>query len=257
MRGLRGKRVLVTGAATGIGRATAQRFAEEGANVAVNFIGDPGPAETLLDELGTINPGGTHILAPADIADEDAVDGLFARVVEAFGGLDILCANAAIKVVDEPHEAKIADFDRVIAVNLRGTFLCAQAAIQQFLDAEQPGVIVATSSVHAEVPLEDAIAYMISKAGVSGMVRTLGLRYARQGIRVCAVGPGAILTPMNADFVEDPSIMRNMERIIPMGRVGRPEEIAGVIAFLASEDASYITGQTIYADGAVMIARPG
>src|SRR5699024_7323476 len=129
--------------------------------------------------------------------------------------------------------------------------------IQHFLDAEHPGVIVATSSVHEVVPLEDAIAYAMSKAGLGGMVRTLALRYARHGIRVNAVGPGAILTPMNADYVEDSSIMRRVERLVPMGRVGRPEEIAGVIAFLASEDASYITGQTIFADGAVMIARPG
>jgi glucose 1-dehydrogenase len=256
MRGLKGKRVVVTGAATGIGRATALRFAEEGANVAINFIGQPEPAESLLDELATANPGGTHILAPADVSDEDAVDGLFARVVDAFGGLDVLCANAAIKVMDEPHEAKIADFDRVMAVNLRGAFLCAQAAIQHFLDAGHAGVIVATSSVHETVPQEEAIAYMMSKAGVGAMVKTLALRYARHGIRVLAVGPGAIMTPMNAHFVEDPKSLRYMERLIPMGRVGRPEEIAGVIAFLASDDASYMTGQTIFVDGAIRIARP-
>jgi glucose 1-dehydrogenase len=256
MRGLRGKRVLITGAATGIGRAAAVRFAEEGASVAVNFIGDPEPAESLLDELALIGPEGRHILAPADIADEDAVDSLFAGVVEAFDGLDILVNNAGIKVVDEPHEAKIADFDRVMGVNLRGAFLCAQAAIQHFLDARRPGVIVTTSSIHQVVPQQEAIAYMMSKAGVGGMTKTLALRYAPHGIRVNAVGPGAVMTPMNADFEEDPAILRRVERSIPMGRVGRPEEIAAAIAFLASDEASYITGQTLYVDGAIMINRP-
>ena len=257
MRGLKGKRALVTGAATGIGRAAALRLAEEGATVAVNFLGHPEPAEKLLDEMALANPGASHILAPADISDEDAVDALFAEVVVAFGGLDILVNNAGIKVTDEPHEAKIADFDRVMSVNLRGAFLCAQAAIQLFLDAGQPGVIVTTSSIHQTVPQEEAIAYMMSKAGVGGMTKTLAVRYARHGIRVNAVGPGAIMTPMNASFIENPADMRRVERSIPMGRIGRPEEIASAIAFLASDEASYITGQTLFVDGAIMLARPG
>ncbi len=256
MRGLEGKRVLVTGGATGIGRATALRFAVEGANVAVNFIGDPEPAEALVDELSATGLEGTHILAPADVSDEDEVDALFANVVQALGGLDILINNAAIKIVDEPHEAHIADFDRVMAVNLRGVFLCAQAAIQHFLDAGHAGAIVTTSSVHQVVPDPESIAYMMSKAGVGGMTRTLALRYARNGIRVNAVGPGAVMTPMNAEFITDTAALKRMEKAIPAGRVAAPEEIAAVIAFLASDEASYITGQTIFADGGLMIVRP-
>jgi glucose 1-dehydrogenase len=256
MRGLAGKRVLVTGGASGIGRAAALRFAAERGNVAVNFVGPPEPAEALVEELTLLNPDGVHILAPGDVSDEDAVDSLFAEVTVAFGGLDVLVNNAGVKVSDEPHEAKIGDFDRVMGVNLRGAFLCAQAAIQHFLDAGHPGAIVSTSSIHGEVPLAGSIAYMMSKAGINGMTRTLALRYARHGIRVNAVGPGAILTPMNPQLLDSPASLRAMEEAIPMGRVGRPEEIAGVIAFLASDDASYITGQVIYADGALMLARP-
>lgn len=256
MRGLDGKRVLITGAATGIGRATALRFAEEGASVAVNFVGDPEPAEALIEELMAISPEGGHVLAPADISDEDAVDSLFAGVVQALGGLDLLINNAAVKVTDEPHEAHIADFDRVMEVNLRGAFLCAQAAIQHFLDVRQPGVVVSTSSIHEVVPMPEAIAYQMSKAGLGGMTRSLALRYARDGIRVVAVGPGAVATPMNAEFETDPQVLRRVEHAIPMGRIAQPGEIAAVIAFLASDDASYITGQTVFVDGGFMIGRP-
>lgn len=256
MHGLDGKRVLVTGAATGIGRASALRFAEEGASVAVNFIGEREPAETLVDELTEINPEGVHILAPANVADEDAVDALFARVVELLGGLDVLVNNAGIMLNSPPHEMHIADFDRVMAVNMRGAFLCSQAAIQHFLDVGQPGVIISTSSMHQVVPLPEAIAYQMSKAALGGMTTSLALRYARDGIRVVAVGPGAVMSPMNIAFEVDPAALRRVEDTIPMGRVARPEEIAGVIVFLASDDASYVTGQTWFVDGGFMIARP-
>jgi glucose 1-dehydrogenase len=255
MRGLRGKRVLITGAATGIGRATALRFAEEGASVAVNFIGDPEPAETLIDELLQIHPEGGHMLAPADISDEDAVDSLFAGVVQAFDGIDVFVNNAGIKMTSEPHETPSAEYDRVMDVNLRGAVLCAQAAIQHYLDTQRAGSIVNLSSVQADVPIDqDAVAYIVSKAGVIGMTKALALRYARDGIRINSIGPGAVRTPMNDDFT-DAQAQRRLERMIPVGRVAEPGEIAAVIAFLASDDASYITGQTLVVDGGMGIGR--
>jgi glucose 1-dehydrogenase len=258
MRGLAGKRVLITGGATGIGRAAAMRFARERASVAVNFLGDPEPAETLIEQLSLAYPDGSHVLAPADISSEDEVDSLFAGAIQALGGLDILVSNAGIKIVHEPHEALIADFDKVVGVNFRGAFLCAQAAIQHYLDMAKPGVVVTISSVQQVMPVEDdAVAYVMSKSGLDGMTRTLALRYARHGIRVNAVGPGAIRTPMNADFVRDPSLERAVVKMIPAGRIGEPEEIAGVIAFLASDDASYINGHTIIADGGMVAGRVG
>jgi glucose 1-dehydrogenase len=257
MQGLEGKRVLITGAPTGIGRATALRFASEGAFVAINFLGESDSAEGLLEEMSALRRESTHILAPADVSDEDEVDALFANVVEAFGGLDILVNNAETKVFDHPHEAHIADFDLVMAVNLRGAFLCAQAAIQHFLDAGHAGIVVNVSSIHEVVPQQEAIAFMMSKAGLGGMTRTLALRYARDQIRVNGVGPGAIRTAMHDEFASDIAALRAMERTIPAGRIGAPEEVASAIAFLASDEASYITGQTIFVDGGLMIARPG
>jgi glucose 1-dehydrogenase len=258
MRGLMGKKVLITGAATGIGRATALRFAEEGASVAVNFVGDPEPAEALIEELSDLCPDGEHLLAPADIADEDAVDSLFAGVEQAWGQLDVLVANAGIKVVHQPHEVILEDYDRVMAVNQRGAFLCAQAAIQHLLDSGRPGSIVLTSSIQAHFPVEEiAIAYVMSKSGVTGMIKALALRYARHGIRVNGVGPGATRTPMNAEFETDPEIERAVVRMIPAARIADPDEIAAVIAFLASDDASYIHGQTILVDGGMGIGRNG
>ena len=258
MRGLAGSRVLVTGGATGIGRATSLRLAAEGARVAVNYVGDPEPAEALVEELAEVGPRGEHLLVPADISDEDAVDSLFAGVVEAFGGLDVLVGNAGIKVVHEPHEVLMADYDRVMAVNLRGAFLSAQAAVQHFLDTGRPGRIVVTSSIEAHFPIEEtAIAYIMSKAGLSGMVKALALRYARHDIRVNAVGPGATRTPMNADLDDDPASEAAILRMIPAGRIADPSEIASVIAFLASDEASYIHGQTIFVDGGMGVGRSG
>jgi glucose 1-dehydrogenase len=256
MRGLQGKRVLITGAATGIGRAAALRFAHEHAHVAVNYVGDPEPADVLLEELQLAHPDGTHILAPADVANEDEVDKLFATVIQAFGGLDVVCANAGIKIVHEPHEVSAVEYDRLMAVNQRGAFLCAQAAIQHYLDMRHPGVIVITSSVQGVLPLEEkAVAYIMSKFSLDGMTRALALRYGREGIRINAVAPGATRTPMNADFDVNPATKAVVIEAVPMRRIGEADEIAAAIAFLASDDASYITGHTLVVDGGLICGR--
>lgn len=256
MRGLEGKRVLITGGAAGIGRAAAIRLADEGASVAVNDLRPSDASDSLIEDLAERCPRGDHLFLAADISDDDAVDSLFANVVETFGGLDILIGNAGIKAVHEPHEVLMEDYDRVMAVNLRGAFLTAQAAVQHFLDTGRPGVIVMTSSIQAEVPAEEiAIAYAMSKSGLTNMIKILAIRYAREGIRVNAVGPGATRTPMNAIFDEDPAAVEATSRLIPAGRIAEPEEIAAAIAFLASDEASYIHGQTLMVDGALGLGR--
>jgi len=256
MRGLTGKRILVTGAATGIGRAAAVRLAGEGAHVVVNHIGTPDAATSLVAELEAIRPDGRFAAIEADVSDEAAVEGLIAGAAEALGGLDVLVGNAGIKALGLPHEVEMADYDRVMGVNMRGAFLCARAAIRHFLATDTRGVVVTTSSIHQVVPMPEASVYMMSKSGIAGLTTTLALAYADRGIRVVGVGPGAIMTPMNADLAASREAADAVEKVIPMRRIGEPEEIAAVIAFLASDDASYITGQTIYADGGMMISRP-
>lgn len=257
MKGLTDKRILVTGGATGIGRAAAVRMAEEGAHVAVNHIGAAGEAEALVARLKAINGTGRFVALEADISDEDAVERLFDDAAKALGGIDVLVNNAGIKALGLPHEVEMDDYDRVMGINMRGAFLCARAAIRHFLDADRKGVIVTTTSIHQVVPMPEASVYMMSKAGLYGLTTTLALAYADRGIRVVGVGPGAIMTPMNADLAASPDAAARVEKMVPMGRIAAPEEIASVIAFLASDDASYITGQTIYADGGMMLARPG
>jgi glucose 1-dehydrogenase len=147
----------------------------------------------------------------------------------------------------------MADFDRVVSVDLRGPFLCAREAIRHFLSTGRGGVVLNNSSVHECIPKPKYVSYSISKGGLENMTRTLALEYAGRGIRVNAVGPGAVVTPINRAWIDNPKAKAEVESHIPMGRAACPEEIASVFAFLASDDASYITGQTLYACGGLTL----
>jgi len=258
MKRLEGKNALITGSSTGIGQAIAVRFAQEGANVAINYLkgaDDPEITDTLVRRAckAIREAGCKDLIVQADVAREDHVGKMFADVIKEWGRLDILVNNAGIQKVGASHETTIEDFDKVIAVNLRGAYLCAREAIKHFLSRDGAGVIVNNSSVHQIIPKPKYLSYAISKAGMAHLTRTLALEYADRGIRVNAVGPGAIVTPINRAWIEDPKQKAEVESHIPMARAGSAEEIAGVVAFLASDDASYITGQTIYACGGLTL----
>ncbi len=255
---LLGKRALITGASSGIGRAIAIRFAREGASVAINYRSQPDEAEiTRQQALAAAAEAGHQnvkaIVVGADVADEAQIKTMFEKTLAEFGTLDILVNNAGIQKCADTDQVEISDFDRVLNVNLRGTFLCARAALQHFLEKNIKGVIVNNSSVHEIIPKPLYAPYSISKGGMQNLTRTLGLEYAGRGIRVNAVGPGAIVTPINNAWINDPVKSAEVCSHIPMGRPGEADEIAGVFAFLASDEASYITGQTLFACGGLTL----
>lgn len=189
----------------------------------------------------------------ADVSKEDEVQAMFRDVLTEFGRLDVLINNAGIQKPAPSHEIEMKDFDQVVNVDLRGAFLCAREALRHFLGRGGGGVILNNSSVHQIIPKPLYLPYSISKGGMENMTMTLALEYADRGIRVNAVGPGAIVTPINDAWIHDPQARAGVESHIPMGRAGTPEEIASVFAFLASDDASYITGQTIFACGGLTL----
>jgi glucose 1-dehydrogenase len=254
MNRFEGRSVIVTGASSGIGRAVAVRFAQEGANVVINYRSHRADAEsTLAQSQAARGSAGRDVVIQADVANEDEVRDLFRRSVEEFGRIDVLVNNAGIQKPTASHEITMEDFDHVLNVNLRGAFLCAREALRHFLYHGKGGVILNNSSVHEIIPKPLYLPYSISKGGMENMTRTLALEYASRGIRVNAVGPGAIITPINKAWIDDPEAKAAVESHIPMSRAGTPEEIASVFAFLASDEASYITGQTIFACGGLTL----
>jgi glucose 1-dehydrogenase len=239
----------------GIGRMTALHFAREGASVAVNFARHADEAEEteriIREQCGTTG-GGKVLLIQADVSNDKDVERMFDEVLKTFGGIDVLVNNAGIQIESESDTLSPELFDRVLGINLRGAFLCAQAAIRHFLTSSG-GAIVNVSSVHEEIPKPGYLGYSVSKGGMHNLTRTLALEYARRNIRVNAVGPGATITPMNNSWANDAEKRAVVESHIPMGRAGTAEEMAAAIAFLASDEASYITGQTLYVDGGLTL----
>jgi NAD(P)-dependent dehydrogenase (short-subunit alcohol dehydrogenase family) len=246
---LEGKTAIVTGGAGGIGMAIARRFMNDGARVVIadfdHLKGEK--AEKALAGLGEVR------FIRTDVGSRLDVHNLVAAAVEAFGDVDILVNNAGIV-----HSASIldlteAEFDRVLRVNLKGSFLAGQAVAQYLVDKVKaggsPGSIVNMSSVNAVLAIPDQLAYSVSKGGIAQLTRAMALGLAPWGIRVNAIGPGSIQTDMLASVNDDPGARERLLSRTPLGRIGGPDEIAGIAAFLVSDDASYITGQTIYADG--------
>jgi glucose 1-dehydrogenase len=189
----------------------------------------------------------------ADVSKEADVVRMVGETVDALGSIDVLVNNAGIQISRPSHELMNGDFDRVIDINLRGSFMCAREAIRNFLDQGAGGSIVNISSVHQVIPKPGYLGYSVSKGGMQNLTKTLALEYADRGIRVNGVGPGATITPINRAWVDDPVKAEMVTRHIPMLRAGSADEMAGVACFLSSEDAAYITGQTIFVDGGLTL----
>lgn len=262
MKGLAGKNVLVTGGTSGIGQSIAVRFAAEGAHVAINYRKDPDDA-AQTDELvhealekcvaGIQVHGVNHILVQGDVSKEEDVVEMVRETVDKLGGLDILINNAGIQIAGDSDEQTMEQIDAVLSVNLRGAFMCAREAIRHFLAEEKPGVIINVSSVHQLIPKPRFVGYSMSKGGMENLTRTLALEYAGRNIRVNAIGPGATVTPINRSWIDDPDKKEQVLQHIPMARAGTSDEMAAVTAFLASDEAAYITGQTLFVDGGLTL----
>jgi NAD(P)-dependent dehydrogenase (short-subunit alcohol dehydrogenase family) len=246
---LKDKITVITGAAAGIGLACAKRFAAEGAKVVLSDI-DAARGAAAADEIAA--GGAEACFVACDVGDKAQVDGLIAAAVSAYGGLDCAIANAGIVHACDFLDLEEADFDRVIRINLKGVFLTGQAAARQMAAQGRGGTIINMSSVNAVMAIPAITPYVAAKGGVNQLTKVMSLALVDKGIRVNAIGPGSINTEVFKTVVTDQAAMNKILSRTPMGRVGEPDEVASVAVFLASEDSSFITGQTIYPDGGRM-----
>ena len=250
---LKDKAAIVTGAAQGIGRACAERLARDGVRV---LLSDINAAKIAAAAMAITAAGGRAESIVCDVSKPQAVAAMLAAAVKAFGGIDIAVCNAGVIDSADFLDLDLAEFDRVLGVNLRGTFLVAQGAARQMVAqvkaGKPPGSIINMSSVNAHFGLHDHVAYAVSKGGIGQITKAAAVSLAKYGIRVNAIGPGTINTDIVKAVLDNPDAMRKILSRTPMGRFGEPSEVASIAAFLASSEASYITGQTIFPDGGRM-----
>jgi glucose 1-dehydrogenase len=247
---LKDKVAVVTGAATGIGQAIAVAFAREGALVVVDYVGAPSTAEETVRRIAAA--GGNSTAIAADISQAGQVNSLMQQTIAAYGKLDILVNNAGVEkkfaFVDYPLE----EWNKIIAVNLTGAFLCSQGAARQMIAQGHGGRIINISSIHEDLPLLTNAPYCASKGGLRMLMRTIAVELAPHNITVNNIGPGAIYTPIDLDVQSDPKLNAQLMSEIPMGRWGQPEEVAQMAVYLASDDAAYVTGSTHFIDGGML-----
>ena len=244
---LEGKTALVTGADSGIGQAIAITFAREGADVVVHYGSDREGAEKTASEIQQL--GRRAEILQADLSDPGNAQHLYAQAYERLGLINILVNNAGAGAdVEQSIDTPLDDFVRVINIDLVSPWALCQAAAQQMIQ-HGGGVIINVTSVHEEIPGPGGVAYDAAKGGLRSITRTLALELAPKGIRINNIAPGMIATPMTADALNDPQKAQQSTQRIPLGRPGRPQEIANVALFLASDDSSYVTGSSYFADG--------
>lgn len=260
-KSLVGQRALVTGGNSGIGAAIALALAEAGARVAINYLSNVEEAQALVAEIQA--SGGEAVAIQADVSQEDQVITMFQQVIETWGSLDILVANAGIQQYAPFVDMTLAQWDSVMAVNLTGQFLCAREAVKEFLRRGvvpelscATGKIVCTSSVHDIIPWAGHVNYAASKGGLLMFMKSLAQEVAHMKIRVNAVSPGAIRTPINRSAWETPGMEEDLLNLIPYERIGDPADVAQAVVWLASDASDYVVGATLYIDGG-MTLYPG
>jgi glucose 1-dehydrogenase len=244
---LEGKAALVTGASSGIGRAIAERFAREGADVAVDYLGHADAAEAVVEEIR--RAGRKAVAVQADVSDLDAVRRMVDDAISGLGRIDILVNNAGVEIREDFLDVSEKHWDFVLDVNLKGAFFAMQAVARHLVGRKVPGRIVNITSIHEDVAFLGFAPYAASKGGLRMVTRTVAQSLAPHGITVNDIAPGAIATPINERTLAHPDLTKELEAMIPLGRLGTPDEVASVAVFLASDEAAYVTGSTYYVDG--------
>ena len=258
---LRGQKAIVTGANSGIGRGVALALGEAGADVAVNYIDDDDAAQAVVEQLQGF--GVKAIKVKADVSDEGQVAAMFKQVIDTFGTVDILVANAGLQRDCAFKDMTLAEWDKVIGVNLTGQFLCAREAVREFSRRGvvpevscAAGKIICMSSVHQVIPWAGHANYASSKGGIKQLMESLAQEIAPLKIRVNAIAPGAIRTPINTNAWKTPEAYKALMKLVPYGRIGEPEDIARAAVWLASDQSDYVVGTTLFVDGG-MTLYPG
>ena len=252
---LHGKVAIVTGGNSGIGKAIVLALAEAGANMVIDYVCDPEATEELEKQVVAL--GDKAIGVEADVSKVADLENLMSSAVKAFGSVDVMVNNAGIETRTSVLDTTEEQYEKVLEINLKSTFFGTQLAAKQMIAQGGGGRIINVSSVHEDWPMPGNTPYCLSKGGMRMLTRTAGVELAPHGITVVGVGPGAVDTPINKETVADPAKLKTLDAAIPVGRLAEPSEVADVVAFLASDAASYVTATTIFVDGGIMQSSPG
>ena len=242
---------VITGSSRGIGRAIAERLAQEQMKVIINYHSNQQEAQEVVEQIE--QHGGQAVAVQGDVSQEADVQNLLHTALQTFGKLDIWINNAGVEKYIPTEKMTLAEWQKVIDINLNGLFLGSMTAIRYFLQHNQIGNVINVSSVHERIPWPGFTNYAVSKSGGKMFTQTIALEYAKRKIRVNSIAPGAINTPINAEKLADATNQQETIALIPMERIGKPEEVAAAAAWLASKESSYVTGATIFVDGGMTL----
>jgi glucose 1-dehydrogenase len=252
---LEGKVAVVTGGNSGIGKAIALALAAHGADIVIDYVTHPEAADEVVAAITAT--GRRAISVDADVSQVADLQRLVDTAVQQLGRVDIMVNNAGVETRTSILDTSEDQYDKVLEINLKSAFFGTQIAAKQMIAQGDGGRIINITSVHEDWPMPNNTAYCLSKGGMRMLTRTAGVELGPHGVLVVGVGPGAVETPINVATMNDPALLKTLDMAIPMGRMAKPEEIAGVVAFVAGDGASYLTATTIFADGGIMHSSPG